>query len=194
MAAKQRAASSETASKTGAATTKVYVLYTGGTFGMKPDYTTPGHPLRPMELADLRKSLPEASELAPGAEVTLDRFDRLLDSSSMNPSDWVNIARKIEENYDDHDGFIVVQGTDTLSYTASALSFMLENLSKPVVITGSQLPLPNARTDAKLNYGHALQIAAYKAIRHARSAANSGGGRGFRRQNSTRLPHAKNER
>jgi L-asparaginase len=145
------------------AVTKVYVLYTGGTFGMQPDLTTPGHPLRPMGLDDLTQSLPAASDLAPGAEVTLERFDRLLDSSSMNPDDWVNIARKIEHNYDDHDGFIVIQGTDTLSYTASALSFMLENLAKPVVITGSQLPLPNARTDAKLNYGHALQIAAYKA-------------------------------
>jgi L-asparaginase len=143
--------------------TRVYVLYTGGTFGMKPDFTTPGHPLRPMELDELETELPEPELLAPGAAVTLERFDRLLDSSSMTPNDWVNIARKIEQNYDTHDGFIVIQGTDTLSYTASALSFMLENLSKPVVITGSQLPLPNARTDAKLNYGHALQIAAYKA-------------------------------
>jgi L-asparaginase len=145
------------------AVAKVYVLYTGGTFGMAPDLNTPGHPLRPMELEKLENALPQPEDLAPGTEVTLERFDRLLDSSSMTPNDWVNIARKIEENYDTHDGFIVIQGTDTLSYTASALSFMLENLSKPVVITGSQLPLPTARTDAKLNYGHALQIAAYKA-------------------------------
>ena len=163
MAAKEKAANGAPSANKAVLTTKVYVLYTGGTFGMKPDLATPGHPLRPMELDELRKSLPQASELAPGAEVTLERFDRLLDSSSMNPTDWVNIARKIEQNYDDHDGFIIVQGTDTLSYTASALSFMLENLAKPVVITGSQLPLPNARTDAKLNFGHALQIAAYKA-------------------------------
>jgi L-asparaginase len=142
---------------------RVYVLYTGGTFGMEPDLDTPGHPFRPMELEKLKQALPEARELAPGVEVTLERFDRLLDSSSMTPNDWVNIAQKIEQNYAKHDGFIVIQGTDTLSYTASALSFMLENLSKPVVITGSQLPLPSARTDAKLNYGHALQIAAYKA-------------------------------
>ncbi|MEA2898044.1 MAG: L-asparaginase [Bradyrhizobium sp.] len=142
---------------------KVYVLYTGGTFGMALDLATPGNPLRPMELERLKQALPEPGELVPGVRVTLERFDRLLDSSSMTPNDWVNIARKIEQNYDVHDGFIVIQGTDTLSYTASALSFMLENLAKPVVITGSQLPLPNARTDAKLNYGHALQIAAYKA-------------------------------
>jgi L-asparaginase len=141
---------------------RVYVLYTGGTFGMAPDFTAPGHPLRPMDLDMLAETLPNANEFAPGVEVTVERFDRLLDSSSMTPDDWVNIARRIEQNYESHDGFIVIQGTDTLSYTASALSFMLENLAKPVIITGSQLPLPNARTDAKLNYGHALQIAAYK--------------------------------
>ena len=142
---------------------RVYVLYTGGTFGMAPDIDTPGHPLRPMELDVLKKSLPDADKLAPGVAITLERFDNLLDSSSMTPKDWVAIAKKIEENYDDHDGFIVIQGTDTLSYTASALSFMLENLAKPVVVTGSQLPLPNPRTDANLNYGHALAIAGYKA-------------------------------
>ncbi len=143
--------------------TKVYVLYTGGTFGMKPDLSKPGHPFSTMELDELRRYIPEADKVAPGAKVKLERFDRLLDSSSMTPNDWVNIARKIEKNYENYDGFIVIQGTDTLAYTASALSFMLENLSKPIIITGSQLPLPNPRTDAKLNYGHALMIAAYKA-------------------------------
>ncbi len=161
MAKQSRLAKLQPATK--AAVARVYVLYTGGTFGMAPDFSTPGHPLRSMELDKLREELPEAEDIAPGTEVTLERFDRLLDSSSMTPTDWVNIARKIEDNYYNHDGFIVIQGTDTLSYTASALSFMLENLAKPVVITGSQLPLPTARTDAKLNYGHALQIAAYKA-------------------------------
>ena len=144
------------------AASKVYVLYTGGTFGMKPNSSKPGHPLKPMELEELRHSLPDASELAPGVEINLEGFNRLLDSSSMTPDDWVNIAKKIEENYEDHDGFIIIQGTDTLAYTSSALSFMLENLAKPVVITGSQLPLTNAPTDAKLNFGHALQIAGYR--------------------------------
>ncbi len=142
---------------------KVYVLYTGGTFGMEPDLSRPGNPLKPMELEKLKKSLPEADLLAPGVEITLDKFDHLIDSSSMNPKDWINIATKIGEHYAEHDGFIIVQGTDTLAYTASALSFMLENLAKPVIVTGSQLPLANARTDANLNYGHALQIAGYKA-------------------------------
>jgi L-asparaginase len=158
MAKKAKPENSEVAVRT-----RVYVLYTGGTFGMEPDLTTPGHPLRPMNVEKLADALPEAGELAPGAAITLERFDRLLDSSSMTPKDWVNIARRIEQNYKAHDGFIIIHGTDTLSYTASALSFMLENLAKPVVITGSQLPLPNPRTDANLNFGHALQIAAYKA-------------------------------
>ncbi|MFZ1989438.1 MAG: asparaginase, partial [Alphaproteobacteria bacterium] len=147
---------------TGGRSSKVYVLYTGGTFGMKPNENKPGAPLSPMELDELRKELPDASVLAPGVKITLDRFNRLLDSSAMTPDDWINIAKRIEQNYHEHDGFIVVQGTDTLAYTASALSFMLENLAKPVVVTGSQLPLTNPRTDAKLNYGHALQIAGYK--------------------------------
>jgi len=142
--------------------TRVYVLYTGGTFGMAPDVTTPGHPLRPMELSNLLRSLPSADDLATGADITLERFTHLLDSSSMTPKDWQDIAERIEENYENHDGFVIIQGTDTLSYTASALSFILENLSKPVVVTGSQLPLHNPRTDALLNYGHSLMIAAYK--------------------------------
>ena len=88
--------------------TSVYVLYTGGTFGMKRDKETPGHPLRPMDLEDLRSALPDDGELAPGTKVTLERFDRLLDSSSMNPNDWINIAHRIEANYDKHDGFIII--------------------------------------------------------------------------------------
>ncbi len=142
---------------------KVYVLYTGGTFGMKPDESTPGTPLRPMQLPELKIALPDAKLLAPGVEVTLERFTHLIDSSSMTPKDWVDIARKIKTHYDSHDGFIIIQGTDTTTYTASALSFMLENLAKPVIVTGSQLPLVNPRTDANLNYGHALMIAGYKA-------------------------------
>lgn len=143
--------------------TKVYVLYTGGTFGMAPDAAKPGAPLAPMDLDELQAALPDAGDLAPGVEITLERFTRILDSSSMAPQDWVGIAKRIEENYHAYDGFIIIHGTDTLAYTASALSFIFENLSKPVVITGSQLPLKNPRTDAKLNYAHALMIAGYKA-------------------------------
>jgi L-asparaginase len=81
----------------------------------------------------------------------------------MTPRDWVLIAERISSNYREHDGFVVIHGTDTLSYTASALSFMFENLGKPIVMTGSQLPLSNSRTDAALNYGHAVMIAGHKA-------------------------------
>src|SRR4051812_8232703 len=146
---------------------RVYVLYTGGTFGMHPDESRPGKPLVPLPLPRLRKRLPVAGKLMDGADIHVD-FDsfpttRLIDSSSMTPADWVNIARRIYDNYDKYDGFVVLQGTDTLSYTASALSFMFENLSKPIVITGSQLPLMSERTDAKLNYGHAVMVAGYRA-------------------------------
>ena len=146
-------------------TARVFVLYTGGTFGMAPDQNAVGHPLAPVALDELKTMLPDHrhEEAAPGAEVVIDRFEKLLDSSSMSPRDWVKIADRIEENYDLYDGFVVVQGTDTLSYTASALSFMLENLDKPVVVTGSQLPLGNPRTDAINNYIHSVMVAAYKA-------------------------------
>ena len=88
---------------TGSVKSKVYVLYTGGTFGMVPDLSTPGHPLRPMELKDLEDALPNPNDLAQGIEVTLDRFTHVLDSSSMTPADWEDIAKKIEENYKDKD-------------------------------------------------------------------------------------------
>ena len=143
--------------------TKVHVLYTGGTFGMAPNKSKPGQPLEPLELDALKGALRKEHEHVTGVEVTLERFTRLLDSSSMTPADWIDIAREIEKNYDDFDGFVVIHGTDTLAYTASALSFMLENLAKPVIVTGSQLPLTNPDTDAALNYRHALQIAGYRA-------------------------------
>jgi L-asparaginase len=127
----------------------------------------PGHPLEPQLLSEIEKNLPQPSAFADGADIVV-KFaslegDRRLDSSSMKPSDWKEIARQIHDNYDKYDGFVVIQGTDTLSYTASALSFMFENLGKPIVVTGSQLPLVNPRSDAKLNYGHAVMIAGHKA-------------------------------
>ena len=86
-------------------------------------------------------------------------FEKPIDSSNMNPEKWVKIAEIIEENYEKFDGFVVLHGSDTMSYSASALSFMLENLSKPVVFTGSQLPIGDLRTDAKENLITAIQIA-----------------------------------
>lgn len=90
------------------------------------------------------------------------QFERPIDSSAMNPAHWDDIARVIEMHYDDYDGFVVLHGTDTMAYTASALSFMLENLRKPVVITGSQLPIGEVRTDGEENLITALQVAAAK--------------------------------
>jgi L-asparaginase len=141
---------------------RIYVLYTGGTFGMKKATDIPGNPLIPMALGELKQMIPRSEKFVKNTYVHIDSFTptELLDSSSMTPDDWLKIASKIEDNYNDYDGFVIIQGTDTLSYTSSALSFMFENLAKPVVITGSQLPLLEERTDAKLNYGHALQVAA----------------------------------
>lgn len=89
-------------------------------------------------------------------------FDKPIDSSNMQPNDWVHMCHLIEENYSKHDGFVVLHGSDTMSYTASALSFMLENLSKPVILTGSQLPIGDLRTDAKENLITAVQLASLK--------------------------------
>ncbi len=138
--------------------TRVHVLYTGGTFGMT------GRPLRPMELAELERALPKAGKLVSGVEVVLERFERLIDSSSITPAYWVNIARHIERNYEAFDGFVIIHGTDTLAYTASALAFMLEDLRKPVVITGSMLPLLEEGTDAIDNYRLALMVAGHRAL------------------------------
>lgn len=141
----------------------VYVLYTGGTFGMTLKGSKTGG-LEPMLLEQLKDELqPERFNLHQKLEIQLDEMQPPIDSSSMTPKNWVDIVKKIEAVYDKHDGFIIIQGTDTLAYTASALSFMFENLAKPVIVTGSQLPIENPRTDGKLNYGHALQIAGYKA-------------------------------
>ena len=142
---------------------RVYVLYTGGTFGMAPDPATPGHPLRAMELDRLAAALTDARNIPAGVAVTLERFERLIDSSSMAPADWAGIAGRIAANYGAHDGFVVIQGTDTLAYTASALSFLFENLAKPVVVTGAMRPWTDRRGDAKRNYRNALAVAAHRA-------------------------------
>jgi L-asparaginase len=146
--------------------TKVYVLYTGGTFGMKPNPKLAGSPLTAVALHELRPKLPQPADLPDCAdiEVTFEELpgERRIDSSSMTPDDWIAIAHRIRDRYDQYDGFVVIQGTDTLSYTASALSFMFENLIKPIVVTGSQQPFLATRTDACLNYCHSLMIAGYK--------------------------------
>jgi L-asparaginase len=136
---------------------RIYVAHTGGTTGMQQGenglQTCPGHLQRQMNaLAVLR------DERMP--EYVIDEFDPLLDSSNMSQRDWVRIAQGVARHYDEFDGFVVLHGTDTMSYTASALAFMFENLRKPVILTGSQVPLCRPRNDAYENLVTSLLLAA----------------------------------
>ena len=135
----------------------IYIAYTGGTIGMKP--SRQGYVPAAGFLSDTLKKMPEfhRSEMP---LFTLHEYDNLIDSSDMDPSDWQRIADDIADNYDKYDGFIILHGTDTMAYTASALSFMLEDLSKPVIVTGSQIPLAELRSDGQVNLLNALYVAA----------------------------------
>ncbi len=113
--------------------------------------------LRPAELQELREQVPELEGL--GVELESRSFDRPIDSSDMTPELWQELARIVRDHYEDHDGFVILHGTDTMAYTASALSFMLEDLAKPVILTGSQLPMEILRTDAKENLITSIEIA-----------------------------------
>lgn len=139
-------------------TTQILLIYTGGTIGMVKDYGSGA--LKPFDFDKLSKHIPELEQLDCGIDA--ESFDLPIDSSNMNPDHWVRIATLIEENYSRYDGFVVLHGSDTMSYSASALSFMLENLTKPVIFTGSQLPIGDLRTDAKENLITSIQIAALK--------------------------------
>ena len=140
--------------------TSILIIYTGGTIGMVKDPKNGS--LKPFDFDHILKQVPELKGF--GFELTTVSFDPLIDSSNLNPEVWIRIANMIKENYKKFDGFVVLHGTDTMSYTASALSFMLDNLEKPVVLTGSQLPIGMLRTDGKENLITAIEIAAdYKA-------------------------------
>jgi L-asparaginase len=134
----------------------ILLIYTGGTIGMVKDYAT--GVLKPFNFDKLLTHIPELNHL----QCTTDTVSLIdpIDSSDMNTRHWVAIAEIIEEHYDHCDGFVVLHGSDTMSYTASALSFMFENLTKPVILTGSQLPIGDLRTDAKENLITSVQIAA----------------------------------
>lgn len=140
------------------ATTKIMIIYTGGTIGMI--YDDKQQLLRPLEFSEIRNKIPEMYRL--GYHFFVYPFTPPIDSSDMQPAIWVQMAEIIEENYQYYDGFVILHGTDTMSYSASALSFMLENLGKPVVFTGSQLPIGMIRTDARENIITAIEIAAAK--------------------------------
>ncbi|MDQ3047851.1 MAG: type I asparaginase [Bacteroidota bacterium] len=137
---------------------KVLLIYTGGTIGMMQDAKT--GQLKPFDFKHLSDQIPELNKF--DVDIAAVSFEKPIDSSDMHPDVWVRIATTIEKNYSKHDGFVILHGSDTMSYTASALSFMLENLSKPVILTGSQLPIGTIRTDGKENLITAIEIAAAK--------------------------------
>ncbi|MGD8880853.1 MAG: asparaginase [Desulfobacterales bacterium] len=135
---------------------KVYIAYTGGTIGMKS--TGDGFTPAAGYLQKLMSNVPELqSDILPSYQIC--EYDPLLDSSNMTPCDWLKIAKDIAANHSEFDGFVILHGTDTMAYTASALPFMLEGLQKPVVITGAQIPLCKVRNDARENLITALFIA-----------------------------------
>jgi L-asparaginase len=138
--------------------TSVLIIYTGGTIGMvqRPKTGTLG----PVKFDHIREELPELNKF--NYNIKTITFNPALDSSNVTPAVWIKIARTIEKHYNRFDGFVVLHGTDTMAYTASALSYMFENLEKPIILTGSQLPLGTLRTDGKENLITAVEIAAAK--------------------------------
>ena len=134
---------------------KILLIYTGGTIGMVKDFETGA--LKAFDFNELLSRIPELHLL--DCQIETISFDVPIDSSNMNISNWQKMAKIIEENYSKFDGFVVLHGSDTMSYSASALSFMLEDLAKPVIFTGSQLPIGDLRTDAKENLITAIQVA-----------------------------------
>ena len=138
--------------------TSVLLIYTGGTIGMKADPVD--GTLKPFDFSGILEEVPELRKFA--LKIDAYTFNPLIDSSDVEPALWQSLARLIRDRYDDYDGFVILHGTDTMAYSASALSFMLENLGKPVIFTGSQLPIGEPRTDGKENLISAVEIATAK--------------------------------
>lgn len=138
--------------------TSVLLIYTGGTIGMMQDVVT--KQLVPLNFDHLSAQLPELKQF--DFEIDVKSFEKPIDSSNMNPAIWKQLALMIQDAYSKYDGFVILHGSDTMAFTASALSFMLEGLNKPVILTGSQLPIGMIRTDGKENLITALEIAAAK--------------------------------
>lgn len=139
-------------------TSSVLLIYTGGTIGMKEDPAD--GTLKPFDFSSLLEEVPELRKF--GLTIDSYTFSPLIDSSNVEPSLWQELARLIQERYEKYDGFVILHGTDTMAYSASAMSFMLDNLCKPVIFTGSQLPIGRPRTDGKENIISAVEIAAAK--------------------------------
>lgn len=133
----------------------ILIIYTGGTIGMKTDEKTGA--LVPFDFSGIYEEFPILRRL--NVDIDVHTMPKLIDSSNVHPSDWCAIAEVIQSNYERYDGFVILHGTDTMSYTASALSFMLENLAKPVVFTGSQIPIGLLRTDGRENLITAIEVA-----------------------------------
>jgi len=136
-------------------TNKVLLIYTGGTIGMGRNPKTGA--LEPLDFKHLVNALPEFEQIETAVDVH--PFASPIDSSDVTPKDWALMVRIISDHYEEYDGFVILHGTDTMAYTASALSFMLENLTKPVILTGSQLPMGQLRTDGKENLITSLELA-----------------------------------
>jgi L-asparaginase len=137
---------------------KILIIYTGGTIGMIRDEKK--GTLKPFGLARIFKSIPSLHDL--GVDIEAIELDEIIDSSNVTPEMWIELAETIGKNYNNFDGFVVLHGSDTMAHSASALSFLLENLAKPVIFTGSQLPIGLPRTDARENLITALEIAAMR--------------------------------
>lgn len=137
---------------------KVLMIYTGGTLGMVK--RGEDGPLEPLDFSELSDLIPEIWHL--NLELEILAYDAPLDSSNIGPKEWIQLARTIHDNYHKYDAFIVLHGTDTMSYSASAISFLLDGIAKPIIFTGAQLPLGFPRTDARSNISSSLEIASTK--------------------------------
>ena len=134
---------------------RILLIYTGGTIGMIKDYKT--NALKVFDFSQIIEKIPELQQL--DCSIQSVSFETPIDSSNMNTKYYIDIVEIIEEHYTDVDGFVILTGSDTMSYVASAISFMLENLQKPIIFTGSQLPIGDLRTDAKENLITSVEIA-----------------------------------
>lgn len=136
----------------------VLIIYTGGTIGMKTNPETGS--LTPFKFDQIESEVPELKKF--GIKIDTYTFNPIIDSSNVTPDVWCKLAQIIKDNYNLYDGFVVLHGTDTMSYTASAISFMMQNLDKPIIFTGSQIPIGVLRTDGKENLITSVEIAAAK--------------------------------
>ncbi|MFE7087755.1 asparaginase [Sphingobacterium spiritivorum] len=133
----------------------IFIIYTGGTIGMVKDEQTGS--FVPFDFELIARNLPDLSRL--NYKLTVHSFTPIIDSSNMNPTVWIEMANIVKQNYEHYDGFVILHGSDTMAFSASVLSFMLEGLQKPVILSGSQLPIGEIRTDARENLMTALEIA-----------------------------------